>query len=79
MKCDKAKLVCDKSQYKESSLWERFKLSLHLFHCKECKNYSCTNKKLTQLLKKVKIFLLSQNDKEQLKQKLDRQISKPRS
>ncbi len=47
--CEKAKDICNKSQYKEASLWERTLLSYHLLVCKYCKVFSSKNKELTLL------------------------------
>ena len=33
MKCEDAGQVCDKSQYKEASFWEKLKLNVHLLYC----------------------------------------------
>ena len=44
--CDEANLVCDKTQYKEATLWEKIKLNIHLIYCKVCRKYSKNNKKI---------------------------------
>lgn len=50
IKCDEATCVCDKTQYKEASFWEKFKLSFHLLTCRHCKVYSEQNKVVTKVL-----------------------------
>ena len=45
--CDEATLLCDKSQYKEATFWEKVKLNLHVFLCKKCGLYSKQNSVMT--------------------------------
>ena len=52
--CDEATAICDKSQYKEASLWEKIKLSIHLFLCKKCGLYSKQNKVMSSCYQKLK-------------------------
>ena len=40
MKCEDAGQVCDKSQYKEASFWEKLKLNVHLLYCSPCREYT---------------------------------------
>lgn len=68
MKCSEAQNVSDKTQYKESSFWERIKLAIHLLYCKNCQKYSSNNKHLTQLIKKAQIKTLTPEDKKTLKE-----------
>jgi len=48
--CDEATKICDKSQYGEASLWEKIKLNIHLFMCKNCRLYSKQNKIITKCI-----------------------------
>ncbi|NKQ39436.1 MAG: hypothetical protein HF967_08260 [Methanosarcinales archaeon] len=48
--CDEATSICDKNQYGEATVWDKFRLSLHLFLCKHCKSYSKQNSLITKLL-----------------------------
>jgi hypothetical protein len=41
--CNEATTICDKSQYKEATFIELFKLKLHLFLCKKCGKYAKQN------------------------------------
>ncbi len=50
--CDKATTICNKSQYKEASIWELFKLNIHTLMCKTCGRYSKQNKTLTKVCNK---------------------------
>ena len=51
LSCDEASKICDKSQYCEASLWEKIRLSFHLFLCKKCGLYSKQNTTLTKCYK----------------------------
>ena len=59
--CDEANHVCDKSQYKEASLWEMVKLNVHLLYCKACRTYSANNSKLTKMMNSSKAVGVSDN------------------
>jgi hypothetical protein len=50
--CDQATEICDKSQYNEATIWEKIKLNLHLFLCKNCGLYSKQNNVMTKCYKK---------------------------
>ncbi|WP_323789348.1 hypothetical protein [Psychroserpens sp.] len=50
--CDEANHVCDKTQYKEASLWEKIKLNIHLIYCNACRKYTKRNTQLTKLVAK---------------------------
>ena len=68
--CDEAALICNKSQYHEASLSEKIKLRLHKLFCSTCKSISRKNNQLTSLFEKAKLIVLSDAEKEDLKQKL---------
>ncbi|WP_298473453.1 hypothetical protein [uncultured Maribacter sp.] len=68
--CEKAKLICNKAQYKEASFFEKIKLKMHLFICKACAGHSKKNGQLTELCSKANLHSLSEGDKELMKQKL---------
>lgn len=65
--CDEANHVCDKTQYKEASLWEMVKLNLHLIYCRACRNYTKNNTKLTKIIKNSDVACLDKNFKDGLK------------
>ncbi len=75
--CDEATMICDKSQYKESTLLERFKLQLHFLTCKNCKEYVKQNNLLTRVFKneatlcKDHNHCMSAEDKEKLQKELE--------
>ncbi|MDO7170782.1 hypothetical protein [Mariniflexile sp. AS56] len=72
--CQEANHVCDKSQYKNASLWEKVKLNLHLIYCRACRKYSKNNAKLTKVMRKSNIEYLDKKCKEQMKSELDKAI-----
>ena len=80
--CDEATTICDKSQYKESSLWERIKLNLHFINCKSCKLYTKHNNLISLMINGNKESLcskerncLSEQEKEKFKKELENYIS----
>lgn len=65
--CNQAHHVCDKSQYKEASIWEKLKLIIHLIYCKACRAYTKNNIKLSNTIHKAKIECLDKKNKEAMK------------
>lgn len=41
--CDEATAICDKNQYGEASIWDKIRLNIHVFLCKNCGLYSKQN------------------------------------
>ncbi len=76
MPCNEANHVCDKTQYKESTLWEKIILNLHLIYCSACRKYSSNNGKLTKLLKDSKIDCLDDKSKEAMKKEFEKALAK---
>jgi hypothetical protein len=74
--CEKANHICDKSQYKEASIWEKIKLNIHLIYCRVCREYTAKNQKLTKTIKKAKVKTLCHEDKGILKEKLHQGMNK---
>ncbi len=75
LKCDEANIICDKNQYKEAGFWEKLKLNIHLIYCRVCRKYSIRNSKLTNAIKS-NYKTISLEDKQALKERLNREISK---
>lgn len=71
--CEKAALICNKSQYKEASFLEIIKLRFHLAICKTCASFSKKNADLTTLCEKASLKSLSESDKEAMKKRLESQ------
>ena len=75
--CDEATTICDKSQYKEASLFEKIQLNWHIFKCKVCSMYVKQNKRMTDLFKmkssdcKEETKCLSNSEKETIKRELE--------
>ena len=77
--CDEATTICNKNQYEEASLWEKMRLMIHLFICKNCGQYSKQNATLTKvcdkhLHKNKKEHKFSGKEKETLQKKVDERI-----
>jgi hypothetical protein len=72
--CEDANHVCDKTQYKEGTLWEKIKLNIHLIYCRACRKYSSTNAKLTNKIKESKIECLDKKCKESMKKDFNKAI-----
>lgn len=76
LSCDEATAICDKSQYGEVSIWERIRLSIHLFLCKKCGMYTKQNGVLTKCYKnkadaeKLKKCCLSKDEKDCMEKNL---------
>lgn len=77
LECHEANHICDKSQYKESTFWEKVKLNVHLLYCSACRKYTANNQKLTKAIKNPKVQSVSSQEKEAMKEKLAQQLSKP--
>ncbi len=72
--CDEAKHICDKSQYKEASFWEKIKLNLRYTWCKITRAYVKQNKQLTTMVKKSKIDCLKNDEREALKKEFEKEL-----
>ncbi len=78
IKCDKAHEICNKSQYNEATFSEKLKLNWHLLTCKICRLYTKQNSTITSICKekaedvKMQENNLSDLDKEQLKEKMEK-------
>lgn len=75
LKCDEAQHICDKNQYRESSFWERVKLTFHLVYCAVCRAYTARNNKLTALFKKSDVKTMPNDQKASLKEKLRQELA----
>ncbi len=75
VECHEANHFCDKAQYNEASFWEKVRLNIHLIYCRACRKYTARNIKLTKLTKNSKVQTISANDKEAMKERLQRELS----
>ena len=76
IKCDEANHTCDKTQYNEASFWEKVKLNIHLIYCAACRKYTARNTKLTSVVNEAKPKFLPKDQKENMKEALQKEISK---
>tara|TARA_R110002074_G_scaffold188878_1_gene354627 strand:- start:158 stop:424 length:267 start_codon:yes stop_codon:yes gene_type:complete len=74
IRCEDANHVCDKSQYKESSFLEKFKLNIHLLYCKACRKYSKKNSKLSSVISNSMVTCMSKENKECLKKDFEKAL-----
>ena len=73
--CEEANHVCDKSQYKEATLWEKIKLNIHLIYCRACRKYTAKNTKLTKLMSNKPVTMDS-SSKEELMSAFEKELAK---
>jgi len=76
LKCDEANHICDKNQYKEAGFWEKVKLNIHLIYCRVCRKYSARNVKLSEAIKNSNFKTLPPDQKQALKERLQKEIAK---
>jgi hypothetical protein len=72
--CDEAKSICDKSQYNESTFWERFRLNIRYFYCHITRSYVKRNKKLTDLISDKNVTCMDSVSKSELKSKFQKEL-----
>jgi len=68
--CEEASFICDKSQYNESTLWERIRLNIRLLYCGVTQKYVKKNKSLTKLVTEKEVVCMPKKAKEALKGKV---------
>lgn len=74
MPCDDANHTCDKSQYKEASLWEMILLNIHLAYCSACRKYTKKNTLLTKKIKESKVQTLDSTHKESMRSDFEKAL-----
>ena len=72
--CEEAYQICDKAQYNEATLWEKFKLNIRYSWCKYTKSYVAKNKKLSNTLNSSNIDFLKTEEKKRIQQQFDNQL-----
>jgi len=72
--CNNGKMLCDKNQYKETSIWEKIKLNYYLVMCSECRAYTANNNKLTKAMNNSNIQTVSKDEKNALKERLAKEL-----
>lgn len=68
--CEKAAIICNKTQYREATFIEKLKLQFHLLMCKTCSAFTKKNTELTTLCEKANLQSLSEQDKLKMKEQL---------
>jgi len=71
--CDEAVTICHKNQYREASLAERLRLWAHLIVCRQCARFTRKNSRLTDLCNQASLHVLPEEEKEKLKQRLEKE------
>ena len=74
--CEEAKHICDKSQYNESSWWERFRLNLRLLYCNITRAYVKQNRQLSNLVNQDEVDCMDSGKKQDLKAAFEKELSK---
>ncbi len=74
--CEEAKHICDKTQYGESTGWERLKLGIRLSWCKFTKAYSKNNHKLTNVMKQGEVNCLKKDERNRLQEQFEKELTK---
>ncbi len=77
--CDEANHVCDKTQYKEATLWEKIKLNIHLAYCRACRKYTKNNTKLTNVIKGAEVECLESTAKASMKSDFEKALKEASS
>lgn len=68
--CEKATLICNKTQYNEASFMEKLKLQFHLLLCKTCSAFTKKNAEFTVLCEKANLQSLTEQEKLKMKEQL---------
>ena len=71
---EKAAILCNKVQYGEASFWDKIRLRLFLMASKSSANYTKKNTRLTALCQQADLHCLSEEEKLQMKQELQKKI-----
>ena len=71
--CEKAAIICNKTQYREATFTEKLKLRFHLLICKTCSKFSEKNGHLTTLCEKANLHSLTELEKRTMKQEIQNQ------
>ena len=72
--CDEANHVCDKTQYKDATLWEIIKLNVHLIYCRACRKYTKNNTILTKTIKKSDVECLDKKCKDAMRKDFNKAL-----
>lgn len=73
--CDDAKQICDKSQYNESSFWDRFRLNVKSLFCNVTRSYVKKNRQLSNLFQNNDVHCMCNKTKGKLKAKFHNELN----
>ena len=77
--CEEAAKTCQKVEYSEAGIADRWRLKFHLFLCPPCKDYSKKNHRLSYLLIKANFHSCTEDEKKSFRQRMKDQNSKTSS
>lgn len=63
--------ICDKSQYRESTLWEKIKLNFRYSWCQTTRTYVNRNRKLTKAIQSSRLECLEYSERKFLEDRLN--------
>ena len=66
--------ICDKSQYYESTVWEKVKLYLRYFWCPNTRHYVNRNKKLSKVIKSSNLDCLHYSERKEMQERLNKRL-----
>lgn len=66
--------ICDKSQYQESTLWEKIKLNFRYLWCRTTRMYVNRNTQLTKTLKSSNLECLEYSERKLMEDRLNEQL-----
>ncbi len=70
--CEEAAILCNKTQYEETTFVQKLKLRFHLFMCRACAGFTKKNTKLSLLCEKANLQVLSKHEKIKMKEQLQK-------
>ncbi len=74
LECHEANHLCDKNQYKETTFWEKVRLTVHLIYCRACREYTKRNVQLTKLIKSPKVNTLEDSQRHAIQETFDKEL-----
>ena len=66
--------ICDKSQYYESTLWEKIKLNFRYLWCPNTRHYVKRNNKLTKAIKSSNLECLHHSERKVIEERLNKHL-----
>lgn len=72
--CEEAYQICDRSQYGEATIWEKFKLNLRYLFCRITQAYVKRNKKLTKAIRTSNVQSLDKTERDLLIENFNQEL-----